>query len=911
MIPRATYRLQFTKDFGFKAAASIGPYLAKLGVSHVYASPYLKARPGSTHGYDIINHVELNPELGSQADFLAMVDAFKANGLGQILDFVPNHMGVGGADNRWWLDVLEWGPQSEYAAWFDIDWRSGHEYLHDKLLVPFLGDHFGVVLENGDLQLKFDADEGAFAVWAYGSHKLPICPRHYGLIIGDGPGELERLGDAFSDLTDQHPQTMNRAKRLKEELSAVCCRDRQVVSEIGKALVGFRGQKGDLKTWERLNALIAKQSWRLAHFRVASDDINYRRFFNVNDLAGVRMEIPELFDHAHSLVFKLLENGTIDGIRLDHIDGLLDPKAYCLRIREKAPVPFYLLVEKILAPHERLRESWGVDGTTGYEFANLLTGLLTHPSGEKHLTDYYRTFTNSNTSFEDMVRNCKVQIMENEMASELGVLAHEAGRVARSNPRTADFTDNVLHRALREVVACFPVYRTYVDTNGAATEDRRDLDWAFSRARRENSHIEGSAFDFLYKLLSGDLVDAPQSGYRRASVFRMAMRTQQYSGPVMAKGLEDTAFYRYNRFLALNEVGGQPNKFSISIAAFHQSNMERAKRTPHAMLASSTHDTKRGEDARARLAVLSEIAEEWTQQVDLWHRILRPELADINSLSPDPNDEYAFYQMLLGSWPPELSHGSVPGQQALDAFRSRIEAAMIKAVREAKVHTTWSTPDQAYETAMLAFIRRALNVSVKNRFLESFVLFQERVALLGWRNSLVQLVLKLTAPGVPDIYQGAELWDVSMVDPDNRRPVDFEVRARSLCSDGALADLIENWRQGQIKQNITRKLLHLRAAVPDLFLNGSYQPLETGDADHTRVCCYLRSHDDTIVAVAVLLYPSLETTSERDGQEYFELPDRGPWRSLIDDRLFHGKSISFRDIFGALPVAVLVKNNAT
>jgi (1->4)-alpha-D-glucan 1-alpha-D-glucosylmutase len=488
-IPLATYRLQFTKDFGFKSAASIAPYLAKLGISHVYASPYLKARPGSTHGYDIINHVELNPELGSQADFVSMVDAFKANGLGQILDFVPNHMGVGGADNRWWLDVLEWGPQSEYAAWFDIDWRSGHEYLHDKLLVPLLGDHFGVVLESGDLQLRFDADEGTFAVWAYGSHKLPICPRHYGLIIGDGSGELERLGDAFSDLTDQHPQTMNRARRLKQELSAACCKDPQLVSEISEALMAFNGQKGDLETWERLNALIAKQSWRLAHFRVASDDINYRRFFNVNDLPGVRMEIPELFDHAHSLVFKLLGNGTIDGIRLDHIDGLLDPKAYCLRIREKAPVPFYLLVEKILAPHEHLRESWQVDGTTGYEFANLLTGLLTHPSGEKHLTDYYRTFTNSNTSFEDTVRNCKLQIMENEMASELGVLARGAGRVARSNPRTADFTDNVLHRALRDVVACFPVYRTYVDTNGAAGEDRRDLDWAFSRARRENSQI--------------------------------------------------------------------------------------------------------------------------------------------------------------------------------------------------------------------------------------------------------------------------------------------------------------------------------------------------------------------------------------------------------------------------------------
>jgi (1->4)-alpha-D-glucan 1-alpha-D-glucosylmutase len=493
------------------------------------------------------------------------------------------------------------------------------------------------------------------------------------------------------------------------------------------------------------------------------------------------------------------------------------------------------------------------------------------------------------------------------MASELSVLGREAGRVARSNPLTADFTDNVLHRALREVVACFPVYRTYVDTNGAAADDRRDLDWAFSRARRENGQIERSAFDFLYKLLSGDLVNAPHSGYRRASVFRMAMRAQQYSGPVMAKGLEDTAFYRYNRFLALNEVGGQPNTFSTSIAAFHQANMERAKRTPHAMLASSTHDTKRGEDARARLAALSELAEEWTQHVDLWHRILRPELTDTSSLAPDPNDEYAFYQMLLGSWPPELSHGSVPDQEPLDAFRPRIEAAMIKAAREAKIRTTWATPDDDYETAILTFIRRALDASSKNRFLESFVPFQQKVAQLGWRNSLVQLVLKMTAPGVPDIYQGAEYWDFSMVDPDNRRPVNFELRAGSLGSEGALTDLIENWDQGLMKQKITQKLLHLRAAFAELFLSGSYQPLKTGDEDGERVCCYFRTRGDHIVVVAVQLYPSLETTSEQNGQEFLELPETGPWRSIIDDRLIHGKPIRFKDIFRTLPVAVLVK----
>jgi (1->4)-alpha-D-glucan 1-alpha-D-glucosylmutase len=905
-IPRATYRLQFTEAFGFKAAATIAPYLADLGISHVYASPFLKARPGSTHGYDIVSHTELNPELGSEEDFRAMVAAFKTHGLGQILDFVPNHMGVGGADNPWWLDVLEWGPNSEFAGWFDIDWQSDHQYLRDKVLVPFLGNHYGHALEAGDLLLRFDQNEGSFAVWAYGTHKLPISPHHYGIVLGNTHPDLERLSDGFANLAERQPQAMNRAALLKTELAGVYLRDSTVREAIDRAVARFKGTSGDLETWFRLQALIERQFWRPAYFRAAAADINYRRFFNVNDLAGIRMELPELFDHAHSYIMALLADGAIDGIRLDHIDGLLDPKSYCLSLRDQAPRSFYLLVEKILAPHERLRENWNVDGTTGYEFANLITGLLIDASGEGPMTTLYSSFTGCNEGFEDIVRHCKLQIMENELASELSVLARAAGRIARSNPHTADFTDNILQRGLREVIACFPVYRTYVDQDGAEQDDRRDIDWAFARARRHKPDIDVGAFDFLQQLMSGDLVQSPRSGFSRTAVFDVVMRIQQFSGPVMAKGLEDTAFYRYNRLLALNEVGGQPQRFGVSIAAFHQANSERARRMPFTMLASSTHDTKRGEDVRARLAALPEVAQDWARHVELWHRILRTGYLeqDDATLAPSKNDEYAFYQMLLGSWPAELSIAAVPDATAIEPFRLRLEGAMTKGLREARLHTTWGAPDSEYEEAALAFIRRALDVSRKNLFLESFVAFAERISQFGWHNSMVQLVIKLTAPGVPDIYQGADLWELSMVDPDNRRTVDFAARIRELHANASLSELRAQWRDGGLKLRLTHTLLNLRKTFPDVFLNGTYQPLATGGKDAARVCAYMRTADETTVVVALCLFPSRGVATDCDA-EIVGLPDNRVWRDVFNRKAFHRSSIGAHELFTDLPIAVL------
>ena len=782
MTPRATYRLQFHKGFGFVQATGLVPYLARLGISHLYASPYLKARPGSTHGYDIIDHDALNPELGDQAAFDRMNAALAENGLKQILDFVPNHMGVGGADNPLWLDVLEWGPASAYAGWFDIDWDPDRRYLSDKLLVPSLGDQYGVALESGQLALKFDPTEGSFAVWAYDTHKLPICPLDYARVLGDAHPELERLGDSFSALLEWRPQAGRRAAELKAELARLAGERSDVCKAVEEAFGRLNGEPGRPESWRELDALIQDQHWRAAHYRVAADDINYRRFFNINDLAGMRMELPDVFEHAHKLVFRLLRNGTLDGLRIDHIDGLLDPKGYLGRLREKAGRDFYLVVEKILAPHEGLREDWPVEGTTGYDFANLLLGLLIDPAGEESFTRLYAKFTGARQAFAVIVRDCKIRIMENEMTSELNVLARDAARVARQNPRTADFTHNILHRAIREVVACFPVYRTYVDTaNAPGAEDRRDLDWALAQAQRIEADIDPSVFDFLAGLLSGGLVAKPRSGFSRHSVLRCAMKLQQYSGPVMAKGLEDTTFYRYNRFIALNEVGGHPDQFGIPIPAFHKANRRRAQRWPHAMLGSSTHDTKRGEDTRARLAVLSELPDEWTRHVQTWSRILRARRGDVEGTAPpDQNDEYMFYQLLVGSWPAELLGRRTPDAEALAAYAERIKGALTKSMREAKVHSTWAAPGTAYEEAMLSFAELALDTDRAGTFLASFLPFAERIARLGASNTLAQTVLKLTLPGVPDIYQGTELWDLSLVDPDNRRPVDYALRLRML-----------------------------------------------------------------------------------------------------------------------------------
>ncbi len=944
-IPRATYRLQFHKGFGFADAAALAPYLAKLGISHVYASPWLKARADSTHGYDIVDHRRLNPELGDERTFRAMVAAFQANGIGQILDFVPNHMGVGGSTNPWWQDVLEWGPESEYAGWFDIDWDPDPRYLRGKLLVPFLGDQYGAVLEAGHLRLRFQPDTGDLAVWAYDTHKLPICPLHYQRILGHAHPMLERLGDAFSGLPRWHPRIANRASDLRADLRDLISDDGDARAALDDALARLNGTVGDLDTWRGLDALIQDQHWRVAHFRVAADDINYRRFFNINELAGLRMELPELFDQAHGLVFDWLADGTLDGLRIDHVDGLFDPKAYLVRLREKAPRPFYLVIEKILARHETLPDDWPVDGTTGYEFANLVLGLLVDPAGEAAFTKLYAAFAGAVPPFNEpgfsdpglsdprlsdpgpsdrdfkapdfnaIVRDCKIRIMLNEMAGELNVVARDAARVARLNPRTADFTRNILQRGLKEIIACFPVYRTYIDGEGVPSDaDRRDLDWAVTQARRNETDVDASVFDFLTDLLSTDLVARPRSGFSREAVVRFAMRVQQYSGPVMAKGLEDTAFYRYNRFIALNEVGGHPDHFGVSVAAFHKANAQRAVRSPHAMLGTSTHDTKRGEDVRARLAVLSEMPDEWQRQVQIWNRILRARMGDlIAAAPPDRNDEYLFYQLLVGAWPAELTGVAALDAGAVGAFAQRLEATMVKSIREAKLHSTWASPNASYEDATANFVRLALDASRPNAFLDALLPFQERVARLGVHNSLVQTTLKLTLPGMPDIYQGAELWDLSLVDPDNRRPVDYAVRARLLDHRGDLPRLMKNWRDGRCKLVATAALLARRRVQPELFADGTYEPVTATGAKADEVCAFARRHGEAMLLVVVARFPARRATAPDWGDTALASPRIARWRDILTGRTVENRSgddLPVRELLGDLPVAALVPDDA-
>ena len=917
--PRATYRLQFTPDFGFDAAAALAPYLAKLGVSHLYASPYLKARPGSTHGYDITDHNVFNPELGGAGGFARMSAALKAAGLKQVLDFVPNHMGVGGADNPFWLDVLEWGPDSAFAGWFDIDWDSDQAYLHDKLLVPILGGQYGTELAAGRLRLKFDAKTGSFAVWAYDTHMLPICPVHYGQILGDDDETLDHVGDGFSGLPAWRPQVLRRAESLKADLVELVRERPEVGEAIEAAVAKLNGTEGDARSWGRLDALVRKQFWRAAQFRTAADDINYRRFFNINDLAGLRMELPAVFDHAHRLVATMLRDGTIDGLRIDHIDGLLDPKGYLERLRARAPnrqgqAP-YLVVEKILGPGEPLCPDWPVDGTTGYEVTNQLLELMVDPASEASFSRVYADFTGELEVFSKTLKSCKKLIMDNEMSSELNSLAREITRVARFNPKTSDFTRNLIRRALREVVANFPVYRSYLDFSGTPTEaDRQSLDAAIAAARRSETAIDGSVFTFLYDLLTGDLVAGPKSGLSRNAVLHAAMRFQQYTGPVTAKGLEDTAFYRFNRFIALNEVGGHPTTFGRPLQAFHDANAERAEHWPHSMVTTSTHDTKRGEDTRARLAALSELPDAWAEAAIAWGKLLSPAPADADpDRQPDRNDEYALLQLVVGTCPIELL-GETRDADAVATFAERIKGATTKALREAKVHTTWADPNETYEGATLAFVDRMLTGERSEAFWSAALPFMRRVAKLGALNSVVQTVLKLTIPGMPDIYQGCELWDFSMVDPDNRRPVDFAGRAAALDAvkaDMALdrADAIAayagSWRDGRLKLALTTALLALRGDHAALFADGSYEALAARGADADAVCAFRRQAGGDEVVVAVARFPGRRETAGFDGETALALPE-GRWTDALTGRSFGGDVTAAR-LFEAIPAVVLVR----
>jgi (1->4)-alpha-D-glucan 1-alpha-D-glucosylmutase len=964
-IPRATYRLQFNRDFTFAKAARQVPYLAALGISHCYASPLLMARPGSSHGYDIVEHHRLNPELGSAEEFERFVSVLHEHGMGLILDMVPNHMGVMGNDNPWWLEMLENGPAAASARFFDIDWSPLKATLRGKVLLPVLGDHYGTVLEKGELTLAFDPEQGHFDIHYY-EHRFPIDPGTYSSLLGHHMTQLgERLGEqdpgvlefaslttAFSNLplrTESDEERLAERRRdsalHKQHLARLYRENADIACYIDEVVQAYNDTAGQAADATLLHRLLEEQPYRLAYWRVASDEINYRRFFDINDLASLRMDEPEVYEATHALVLELIAGGKVQGLRIDHPDGLYNPCHYFQRLQQSVvaershngngggAMPLYVVVEKILAAHERLPSDWPVHGTTGYDFASLCNDLFVDASSEKALTRTYRQFSGEWERVEETRYQSKKLIMRVALSSELNVLAMQLSRIAEADTHTRDYTLNSLRSALAEVVACFPVYRTYVSDEGAAEKDTDYVKWAVGVAKKRSQAADTSVFDFLLEVLLTTIKEGKSQPYQE-QVLAFAMKFQQLSAPVMAKGMEDTAFYRYNRLVSLNEVGGEPDRFGIAPAQFHRANQLRQQNWPHAMLAGSTHDSKRSEDVRARINVISEFPDEWRTLINRLARINRAKKRTVDGEpAPSRNDEYLLYQTLIGTWPD--APDAIAGQDALDAYRERIDAYMNKAIKEAKRHTSWINPNADYEEAMRQFIGTLLGKLEGNTFLATFIPFASKCARFGFYNSLAQTQLRLTAPGVPDIYQGNELPALNLVDPDSRRPVDYERSKRLFAEFSTRSQEDAEWQawlkgistdhgNGQAKLFLIWKLLGLRSEHPELFRDGDYQPLlcEGGKAEH--LCAFAREwKKQQLISVTPRLIARL--MGERDGSPIgsevwgdtvIQLPrakGKQTYHNLLSGETPEPMSCNGRyyfrvaDLLTCFPLAVLVK----
>jgi (1->4)-alpha-D-glucan 1-alpha-D-glucosylmutase len=929
--PRATYRLQFNREFTFDSATGIVPYLARLGISHVYASPILKARPGSMHGYDVTDHAQLNPELGTREDFDRFTDRLREHGMGLVVDIVPNHIGVMGDDNAWWLDVLENGPAARFASHFDIDWRPIRPSMRDRILVPVLGEPYGKVLESGGLQLEFDAATGNLSV-RYHEHRMPIDPREYPRIFlkpipsdrlsPDDPNraDFESLLNAFgslpprNDTSEEAVAVRYRDKEAhKRRLVRLMERSPEVREHIEATVAETNGSPGEPSSFDALDALLEAQAYRLSYWRVAGDEINYRRFFDINDLAALRMNERAVFDSTHALIFELIEAGRIQGLRIDHSDGLYDPEAYFDALQgrfdpsSERGTSLYVVTEKILASHERLPESWRVDGTTGYEFGALATAWLVDGENEARMTRRYRQFTENEASFDEIAYESKRLVMRSSLAAEVEVLATQLDRIAQLDRHTADFTRAAIREAIREVIACFPVYRTYLSERGASDEDRRIIHWAVSVARRRSAGVELSVFDFLREVLLGDAQHGRTPSIRQA-MLEFSMKFQQVTAPVTAKGVEDTAFYRYNRLVCLNEVGSDPKRFTASCAALHQANLERCKSWPGSMLATSTHDTKRSEDVRARIAVLSEVPDEWKRHLARWARLNRSKRRWLEeSPAPDREDEYLIYQTLVGVWPEDLQ---------TQPLIERVQAYALKAAREAKRATSWVSPNAEYEEALGSFIAELLSQPERSAFVRDFDPFARTVAWFGRLNSLAQTVLKITSPGVPDFYQGTEHVALTLVDPDNRRAVDFDAAAARLDEIDAFQssprELFDPAHRGSEKLFATARLLALRRRDPELFARGSYVPLTVEGACKDHVLAFARVLDSRACVVVVPRWAARLLGRATD------LPIGEVWRdtsiqvvesvpSSLQD-VFTGRALAswqVAEVLGEFPIAVL------
>lgn len=893
-IPSSTYRLQLHGAFRFEDAARIVPYLQRLGISDVYSSPIASACPGSMHGYDVVDPATVNPELGGHEGLHSLSSTLRERDMGLVVDIVPNHMGVHEA-NRWWWEVLENGPGSQYADYFDIDWHPPKEELRDRVQIATLGQQFGACLESGELKVEF-TEEGTFIVRYY-DKVFPTAPRTWTTLLLraleplkeslGGSTEPDYLIEFQSIITALHnlplredtdPEKIIERQREKEvtkrRLRALVEACPNVPDSINKVISALNGQPGEPASFDALELFLKGQAYRLSFWRTAPDEINYRRFFDVNDLAAIRVESPAVFKAVHSLLFRLVQEGHVTGVRVDHPDGLFNPPQYfsnlqhacflALSNRKMSTSEFpsherdcaiWIVAEKILGLEERLRPDWLVHGTTGYDYLNIVNRLFIAPQAERPLVRLYTKFTGSRVVFKNLMNECKKLILDVSMSGEMLVLARRLDKISEQHRRTRDFTLESLREALAEVIAGFPVYRSYIrpDSTEVDQDDRRHILVALRLAKRRNPSVDPTIYDFIGSVLlleDPDGLTAEHKMQRRDFVLRL----QQFTGPVMAKGMEDTAFYREFPLLSLNEVGGQPDRFALPPEEYHRRCMEQLENWPYTMLGTSTHDTKRSEDVRARINVLSERPREWEKAVFRWRQLNRKHKRQVEGFHvPTANEEYLLYQTLVGIWP------FVERDKA--GLVDRLQQYMIKALREAKVHTSWVNVNSAHENAVEHFIAMILNPRKSVKFLSAFEEFHQLIAHLGALNSLSQLLLKATSPGVPDFYQGNELWEFSLVDPDNRRAVDYEHRAELLESlqsqqlgQDLISGLTHSWSDGRIKMHVTQRALNFRREHPALYNVGSYSPVNVIGPLTEHVVAFIRTHER---ASAITVVPRL------------------------------------------------------
>jgi (1->4)-alpha-D-glucan 1-alpha-D-glucosylmutase len=931
-IPTATYRIQVNSSFGFKAAKAIVPYLAELGISDIYVSPIFKPRKGSHHGYDVVDSNQLNSELGGTDDLDELTRELKDHEMGWLQDVIPNHMAYN-YENQMLMDVLENGESSEYFYFFDVEWNHPYESIRGRLLAPFLGSFYGESLEKGEIQLRYD-DRGltinyydlkfALKIESYitvFTYKLGKLKRKLG---EDHPDFIKLLGILYvlktlpsrEDVNERYGQT----RFIKRMLWELYSKNQEIKRFIDENIETFNGKIGIPESFNLLDSLLSEQLFRLSFWKVATEEINYRRFFNINELISLRIEDEDVFDHTHSLIFKLFEEGRISGLRIDHIDGLYDPTDYLKRLRKKLG-EVYIVVEKVLDLEEELPSFWPVQGTTGYDFLNYANGIFCEKTNEMRFNKIYSRFGGFKGSYEDLVCEKKRLIIGKHMAGDIDNLAHLMKKISSRYRHGGDITLYGLKRALVEVMTLFPVYRTYIDPEVFSEADHSYVEEAVKRAKQSNpgllnelNFIEG----FLF-LKSRDHL--PEEEKRQWVQF--VMRFQQFTGPLMAKGFEDTILYVYNRLLSLNEVGGSPDRFGISLEKFHRFNKRRVDLWPHSLNATSTHDTKRGEDVRARINVLSEIPEEWNSSIKQWSRINRRRRRSINGRNiPDRNDEYFLYQTLVGTFPFD--------EKEYTSFVGRLKNYIVKAVREAKIHTAWLKPDTDYEDAYISFVEEILEPSEGNPFLREFLPFQKKVSYYGIFNSLSQMLIKITSPGVPDFYQGTELWDLNLVDPDNRRPVDFEKRMsflqdirqkaeRDMLS--LISELASSKEDGRLKLFLIYRALKARNRNFEVFQNGTYIPLETTGRFRDHIIAFARKHEDHW---AVTIAPRFLTALIKEG-EYplgrrvwddtcILLPEGAPrsWKDAITNQIVkNNRTLPMGEVLGLFPTALLMREELT